>query len=252
MAHRAMNDAQSISEPVRSLHDEYDDLRFVSQESPCPYLSGRMARNELYLAEGLDPRSYSALLAQGFRRSGNIVYRPRCRGCRECKQMRVPVASFVPTRSMRRIYRHNADIRVHVGEPRPTDEKYEVYVRYLRAQHDGTMSDAPDSFMTFLYESPLDTLEFVYLLGNRVVGVSIVDPCADGLSSVYMFFDPDEAERSLGTFSILWEIEDCRRRQLPYYYLGYYVSGCRSMAYKARFRPNQVLVDGGRWITFQV
>jgi len=246
-----MNDAPPIEEPIRSARDEYDALRFVSEEAPCPYLPDRKARNEVYLADGVDPETYSFLLARGFRRSGRVVYRPRCRTCHECRQLRVPVETFAPTRSMRRVLRRNDDVRVDVREPVPTDEKYHIYARYLHVQHDGTMSDDPESFVRFLYDSPMQTLEYAYQLDRRLIGVSLVDRCADGLSSVYMYFDPDLAKRSLGTFSILREIEDCRRRGLPYYYLGYFVGGCRAMDYKARFRPNEVLLGNDRWITLQ-
>jgi arginyl-tRNA--protein-N-Asp/Glu arginylyltransferase len=46
---------------------------------------------------------------------------------------------------------------------------------------------------------------------------------------------------------VLWEIEDCRARQIAYYYLGYYVPGSRTMAYKARFRPAEILDSDGEW-----
>ena len=86
--------------------------------------------------------------------------------------------------------------------------------------------------------------------GERLIGVGLADRCPGGLSSVYMYFDPAFAGRSLGTFSVLWEIEYCRRENLPYDYLGYYVAGCQKMAYKARFRPNEMLVGENRWVVF--
>jgi len=161
------------------------------------------------------------------------------------------VNEFAPTRSMRRVRRRNADVRVEPCTPVPTCEKHALYARYLACQHDGAMSAEFDAYVEFLYDSPFETVEFVYRLGDRIIGVSLADGCADGLSSVYMYFDPDQGRRSLGTFSILWEIDECRRRGLPYYYLGYFVAGCRTMAYKARFRPNQVLVANRRWVTIQ-
>ena len=246
-----MADATTSSDPILTPGWAYDDLRFVTGETPCPYLSGRLARNEVYRAHGLGRREYSELLGRGFRRSGGVVYRPRCRNCSECKQLRIPVRSFRPTRSMRRILNRNADVSVEERDPLPTREKYEIYVKYLRQQHDGTMSDEFDAFVAFLYDTPFETIEFVYKLGDRLIGVSLVDLCADGLSSVYMYFDPRESRRSLGTYSVLWEIEECRRRSLPHYYLGYYVAESRTMAYKARFRPHQILVSDHRWITVQ-
>lgn len=243
-----MAESKPLQDAVHSAQAEYDSLRNVSPEQPCPYLQGRSARSELYLAENLTGSTYEKLLARGFRRSGRIVYRPRCRACRECRQIRVLVDQFQPTRSMRRVERKNPDTTVEIGPAEATDEKFELYQRYLREQHDGSMSRSYEAFREFLYDSPLATLEARYRVGHRLIGVSVLDRCPKGLSSVYMYYDPDAADRSPGTFSILWEIQECRRRKLPYYYLGYYVAGSKTMAYKARFRPAEILVDEHRWI----
>jgi arginine-tRNA-protein transferase len=81
------------------------------------------------------------------------------------------------------------------------------------------------------------------------VAVSIVDLFPDALSSVYCYWDPDLAERGLGTWMALAEIDHARRTGRAWWYLGYWVSGCGKMAYKARYRPQQRLVDGAwRWV----
>ncbi len=242
---------QTSDETITSAQSDYDALRYVSAESPCPYLAGMQARSEAYLVEHLDGTLYERLLARGFRRSGRIVYRPRCRACRECRSIRIPVDRFTPTRSMRRVWRRNADVSVDVGEPVSTDAKFELFCRYLDAQHDQTMSRTYESYCEFLYNSPIDTCEFCYKIGERLIGVSLVDRWPRGLSSVYMYFEPGVAERSLGTFSVLWEVEYCRRQGVAYYYLGYFVAGSGKTAYKSRFRPNEVPVGDDRWVTFR-
>jgi leucyl-tRNA---protein transferase len=68
---------------------------------------------------------------------------------------------------------------------------------------------------------------------------------SDGLSMVYSFFDPDEADRSLGTFMILDHIARALKMGLPYVYLGYWVPGSRKMDYKGRFLPQERLLPGG-------
>lgn len=249
---------QTSDETISSAQGDYDALRYVSAESPCPYLSGLNTRSEAYFVERLDGRLYERLLARGFRRSGRIVYRPRCRSCRECRSIRIPVEQFSPTRSMRRVQRRNADVRIEVGRPATTDAKFDLFCRYLDAQHDETMSRTYETYRDFLYDSPVETCEFRYWLGERLIGVSLVDRwarsspgTAGGLSSVYMYFDPAHAARSLGTFSVLWEVDFCRREGLRYYYLGFYVAGSGKMAYKSRFRPNEVLVGEDRWVRFR-
>ncbi|MHC5108665.1 MAG: arginyltransferase [Planctomycetota bacterium] len=234
---------------ARSESDPVADESANAAEFPCPYLPDRTSRSEVYSADGLTPELYEALMAFGFRRSGQIVYRPVCEGCRECRQLRVPVCSFVPTKSMRRAWRRNADTRVEIRPPLATEEKFQLFRRYLDYQHDSTMARTYESFRDFLYYAPMESMEFSYFLRNRLAAVSIADVCPNGLSSVYVFFDPELGKRSLGIYSALWEIDYCKKNNLDYYYLGFYVAQSKTMSYKARFRPNEVVADEGRWIT---
>ena len=253
-----MSETGAGSETISSPQGDYDALRHVSAETPCPYLPGLMSRSEAYLVEQLDGGLYERLLARGYRRSGRVVYRPRCRTCQECRPVRVPVDRFVPTRSMRRVWRRNIDLRVELADPIPTDDKFALFCRYLDAQHDEAMARTYESFCEFLYDSPIHldgrTCEFRYCLGERLVGVGLADRWPGGLSSVYMYFDPEFSVRSLGTFSVLWEIDYCRQEGLRYYYVGYYVAGNQKMAYKSRFRPNEILVGDRQrtgWVIFR-
>ncbi len=243
--------SQRSDDTIASTLDEQDALRHVRPEFPCPYLPGKLARNEAYGVDKLDGALYEQLLCVGFRRSGHMVYRPRCRNCNECRQLRVPIATFQRTKSMNRVWHRNIDVQVSIGEPVPTEDKYQLFVRYLDSQHDCTMARTFESFCEFLYAASTETMELCYWLGDRLIGVSLADLCPQGLSSVYMFFDTDQRRRSLGTFSILWEMEYCRQQGLQYYYLGYYVAKSDTMDYKARFKPNQVLVGSNRWVTLR-
>jgi len=83
--------------------------------------------------------------------------------------------------------------------------------------------------------------------GDRLVGLGIFDETPRALSAVYFYFDPDEAARSPGVLNVLSLIEDCRRRGVPFLYLGYWVAGSPNMAYKAGYRPNEVLGEDGCW-----
>lgn len=219
----------------------------VVDESPCPYLPDRMSRSEAFAVRTLSGGVYEALMEQGFRRSGRVIYRPTCRACTACIPLRVDVARFAPTKSMRRVWRTNNDLHVEAGPPAASALKHDLFVRYLDSRHDDGMSRSPDAFVDFLYDSPMETQEFCYWSHERLIGVSLADVCPQGLSTVFMYFDPAEGRRSLGTYSILWELQWCRDQGPPYYYLGYWVENSRTMGYKKRFRPHECLRRSGRW-----
>ena len=163
---------------------------------------------------------------------------------------------------MRRVAERNADI---VGDMRalvPTSEQYSVFRAYLDSRHrDGGMADMTVlDYAMMVEDSHVKTRLVEYRrrgpdtsINGRGAGsllaVALTDVLGDGLSMVYSFFDPEEADRSLGTFMILDHIERARRMGLPYVYLGYWVEGSRKMDYKARFLPQERLMPDG-WTRF--
>ena len=94
-------------------------------------------------------------------------------------------------------------------------------------------------------DNPFPVEEWCYYIGQRLVGVGYVDPLPAALSAIYFFYEPEQRDRSLGTYNVQQIIESARKRQIPHVYLGYCVEGCPSLEYKARFQPNEVL--GARW-----
>lgn len=214
---------------------------------PCPYLAGRTARQLTLVPRPLQPGIYHSLMDLNFRRLGPVFYRPQCDGCHECRMIRVPVAAFRPSRSQRRCWSRNRDVVAGAGPPAPSAEKHALYRDYLRARHDGQMDGSDLEFRGFLYSSEVRTLEVEYRVGGRLLGVAIADLEPLALSAVYCYFDPADARRSPGVFNVLWLIEECRRRALPYLYLGYYVSGSMTMSYKASYRPCEILQPDGGW-----
>lgn len=222
---------------------------FQTLPHACGYYAERTAQNLV-----LDPaapqvdRLYGPSLERGFRRAGGHLYLPRCPQCQACTPCRIDVAAFQPDRAQRRCLKRNADLVVSESVPSYNRERHALYQRYLRSRHaGGGMDDASASdFRSFLTAPWSPTVFIEWRLRERLLAVAVTDICTDGMSAVYTFFDPDEQARSLGTFAIVQQVEQARRRGLPWLYLGFWIEGHPKMDYKRSFQPLQIRRDG-RW-----
>jgi arginine-tRNA-protein transferase len=191
-------------------------------------------------------------LAAGQRRHGALVYEPRCPNCQECISLRVLVDQFQPSTSQQRVWqRGQAKLTAKIGPPVVDRARLELLNRH--SQWRG-WRDGPDDVSAEFYEqifvcSLFDSREIAYYAGSRLVAIAICDQGIDGVSAVYTFYDPAFAKWSLGTYSILFQLQYCRSQAVPFLYLGYYVADCQSLRYKANFRPHQRRLKG-RWIEF--
>ncbi|HYD49081.1 MAG TPA: arginyltransferase [Terriglobales bacterium] len=237
----------------RRLSPAPSELLVHDSLTTCPYLPGQVARLPMRLpVRGLRPAEFSERLAGGDRRQGLLLYRPACPMCRACIAVRLDVEEFVPNRTQRRILkRDQAVIDTRIGPPRLSRDRVELYNRHKIERglltNDGLIR--AEDYEEFLIDSCAETFELAYYVDNRLIGVAIVDRAADALSAVYCYFDPAQAKLSPGTYSILRQVELCRRWGLRYLYLGLYVAGCDALAYKINFHPHERLIDG-RWCKF--
>ena len=221
---------------------------YTTAPLPCPYLPGRTERKIVTELSGTEAEALHERLSRaGFRRSHNIAYAPVCPGCQACVPIRVVSEDFTPDRTQRRILRANADLTISEMPARATAEQFTLFQRYQKNRHaDGDMAAMGYyDYRAMIEDTPISTgiLEFRDAQ-DRLLGACLTDWLADGLSAVYSFFDTDEDKRSLGTFAVLWLIGRARSLGLPYVYLGYWVPESRKMAYKARFRPSEILISG--------
>lgn len=220
---------------------------FATPAHDCSYLPNRQATTMFVDPRaGVDKRLYSQLTALGFRRSGSHYYRPHCDGCNACIPVRLRVEDFRPDRSQRRVLKKNSDLSCRMVRASFTERYYQLYAHYIEERHaDGDMyPPSREQFTSFLVEGATDSWFLEILDQERLVGLAAIDQLDEGLSAIYTVFDPAYEQRSLGTFAVLWQVDEARRLGLSYLYLGYWIADCGKMNYKTRFRPIEALRDG--------
>jgi len=231
-------------------------FRFIAPSSRCGYLPQQTWQLEYEQVAAIIPAEYLERMRDGWRRFGDMLFRPQCPRCTACQSIRVLVERFRPSRSQRRTRRLNkGTVELRIGTPSVSRDKLDLYDRYhaFQSEEKGWPAHDPkdaDEYARSFVANPFATQEWCYYLGGRLIGVGYVDDLPGALSAIYFFHDPEERERSLGTWNVLSVIEEARCRRIPHVYLGYYVAGCRSMAYKARFAPNEVRGADGVWRGF--
>jgi leucyl-tRNA---protein transferase len=230
----------------------------VTPPHVCSYLPDRLATLRYEFVSEITPAEYEPLMHANWRRFGHSIFRAECDGCTMCRSIRVDVARFVPSQSQKRAWKANAGVvTLTVGPPGVTAEKLDLYDRYhsFQSDHVGWRDRDPKSaedYVETFVDHPYPTQEWCYRVGGKLVGVGYVDDLPGGPSAIYFYYDPDERDRSPGTFNVLSILASAAAKKQPFVYLGYFVDGCRSLQYKANFRPNQLVRPDGTWADYRV
>ncbi len=219
----------------------------------CAYYPEKSSRERYVVLEPDVPRGIQGhLMAMGYRRYGQIYYRPECLTCSFCEPMRVSVPSFAWKRHWRRTLKHaeKAGIEVRWSAPELSREKVELYVRYQTEVHANRekAEELVSIMMTQMYSSPSNALELTLLLDNKLLAMSIVDESPIGLSAVYTAYDPAQKIYSPGTLAILNMMQYAALHEYEYLYLGLFLRDHPDMDYKKRFGPaEKYTIRQERW-----
>lgn len=224
-----------------------DTIKFY-QDSPhdCSYLDDRQARN-IYPDpnQPMTDSLYSQLIQHGFRRSGNLAYRPYCPNCDACVPVRINVNSFKISRSQRRCLQRNQGLTISHHSATFKQEHFDLYCRYLEARHLNGGMDNPtkESYLNFLTSDWGQTGFIEIRRESQLVAVAVTDYVHDGISALYTFFDPGLTQNSLGTYAILQQIKIAQSQGLSWLYLGYWIKDCQKMQYKQNFSAIEGYID---------
>jgi arginine-tRNA-protein transferase len=247
----------SSSEIIRrfELCEIFKDATIERRE--CPYFFDKEAMKKSYIPKAYPlPRQATDLVfSSGMVRFGSQIFSTICPHCRKCLPYRVIVNKFRLTKSLKRVIRKNikAGTRIEIGPIKYYERIYQIYKNFIKARYGNRFLFSENEFLRIFYTSPFQyTLQTrVYNNNNEIIGCGFLDIGVESLSSFYFFYEPAYSYLSLGTLSIITELNYAKYMKFKYYYLGYLIEGLSSMEYKRRFMPGEIYdPDKGEWITY--
>jgi leucyl-tRNA---protein transferase len=163
--------------------------------------------------------------------------------------LRMELSAFCMSKSQRRVVRRNTDAEIRVMPAEVDDDREAMFFRH----RERFVSNIPDSLRTFIPEEnpasvPCECVSVEVRAGGRLIGVSYLDVGETSVSSVYAMFEPDEAWRSLGTLTLLKEIEWAAAKGKRWLYPGYATVESSHYDYKKSFRPLMCFDWRGNWL----
>ena len=232
---------------------KFRDVTVYDEPEDCPYLAERTARLPLQVpSQRVTPAQIDERLACGQRRTGEFVYEVHCPQCRACIPIRLRASRVRFSRTHQRTLRRNdKKIQATVGPVTVDPRRIALFNQHRASRGLGKADHRIDSeeYAWAFQRSCFDTFEISYWLDGQLVCVSICDRGDISLSAVYTYYDSTWAKLSLGTYSILKQIEFCRQTGREFLYLGYFIAASRHMSYKGLFLPNERLIND-QWEEF--
>ena len=227
------------------------NIFFKSKPVECSYIENK---NEQRLFLNLNQTSstnfkiVNELTKVGFRRNLNFMYLPFCNQCSKCISTRVNVRTFITSKSQKRNLKKNKSISFLKQLENKNDERYGLFKKYLSVRHEnGQMNSMTETdFNNFFYNSPTDSLVFDLVYDRQILGSILLDNLYDGMSAVYSFYDPRYIKNGLGIFLILKTIQEVKKLNKEFLYLGYWVEGSKKMDYKKNFNSIEFFRNG-KW-----
>jgi arginine-tRNA-protein transferase len=225
-----------------------DSKDFCMLDYDCAYIDGNSVRMNYKYVKSANIEFSTAVVHRGWRRFGHYYFHPICNGCSECKSLRIDVQNFKISRSQKKARSRNKDTKIIIQKPTVSQLHINLYNKYHnnKSKTDG-WKQGSIGFQNYK-ENFVDGAndmgkEVLYIKDNKLIGVDLIDIVKDGISSIYFYYDIDYPRLSLGTHSLLYQIELAKILGLKWIYLGYWVDGCKAFAYKTNFAPMQIL-DG--------
>ncbi|PCJ52584.1 MAG: arginyltransferase [Planctomycetota bacterium] len=220
----------------------------ISEEEICSYIPHEIMKQHYLIYDQCDLNSYETILNKGYRRFGKFFFRHHCNNCKKCRSIRVINNLFKPSKSQRKVLNKNDGIKIKLSRPTISIEHMELFDKYHKFRKEtrgwSEKNTTPEDYFSSFIDGHEDYgYEMQYFFENKLIAIGLIDILKESTSSVYFYYDPDWQKKSLGTYSLLKEIELSKQQNKKYSHLGYWIKENQSMKYKSNFKPHELLAN---------
>jgi leucyl-tRNA---protein transferase len=207
--------------------------------------------NEYFIANQVSASDMDGLWSEGWRHFGTYFFRYSMAenegALCHVLPLRLRIAEFSLSRSQQRVLNKNRDVEVVIRDAVIDAAKEALFLRH----RERFTQNLPDSIYDFMSDAPATVpcrnKEICVYQKDRLLAASFLDIGQESTSGVYAAFEPSEAQRSLGIFTMLCAIEQSRALGCRYYYPGYAYRESSFYDYKKRFAGLEALDWGTGW-----
>lgn len=229
---------------------------FIDPPHPCPYISGKSAITLYEYNAYITHDEFERRLNSGWRKFGNILFKPICKECKDCRPIRVLVNCFNLSTNLKKIVKRNESFRVVIQKPIADIERVSLYNNYhlhksISKKWPLSLIDSCDEYEFYFLNNKFTTYEISIINNDRIIGLILLDEVKNLLSAVYHFYDPNFQKFSIGTYLLIQSIFLARSVSKDFLHLGYFVLGSKDMMYKCRFKPAEILDENYIWLPFK-
>jgi arginyl-tRNA--protein-N-Asp/Glu arginylyltransferase len=153
-----------------------------------------------------------------------------------CLNVRIPLASFVWKKRLRKLFDRNNDLfEVQMQPYVPSEEREALWQQYKRQKHGWvTVPDLHSFLFRDLPPEGFHTWELNVFHEGKLVAFSIFDLGQASLASLEAGYDLAYAKHSPGLYTMLLEIQLAISKGLSYYYSGFIAKDVLMFQYKLR------------------
>lgn len=207
---------------------------------------------EEYVAmQMLEPAVFDYFCADGWCYWSDLLFRRnywawRGQPCRVVL-LRIDLRHFELSKSQRKCLRRNRDLTVLRRPLSICSAHLQLFEKHaMRFGHNRPMSMG-GFFSQYSHLMPCHGAEFNVFDGKRLIASSFFHMGAKSMAGNYCIYEPDEAHRSLGTYTMLLEIQYARYLGLSYYYPGFVYDVSSEFNYKLNFYGLEYFDWWGNW-----